>query len=56
MDAARYGYKNKCKITHRIIEEIISNSSPSVSDNDLKQYSDQRNEEKRNLIGFNRNN
>jgi transitional endoplasmic reticulum ATPase len=56
MDAARYGYKNKCKITHRIIEEIISNSSPSVSDNDLKQYTDQRNEEKRNLIGFNRNN
>lgn len=56
MDAARYGWRNKCKITQKIMEEIINNSSPSVSDNDLKQYSDQRNEEKRNLIGFNRNN
>lgn len=56
MDAARYAYRNKFKITQVIIEDIISKSSPSVSEKDIKEYSDLLNEERRNLIGFNRNN
>lgn len=52
MDAARYAFRNKVKITQSIIEDIISKSSSSISPEDMKHYESEKQEEKRNIIGF----
>jgi transitional endoplasmic reticulum ATPase len=54
MDAARFAYRNKSKISNKILIDIIENSSPSVSEDDLEIYKKEKESEKRNLIGFNR--
>lgn len=55
MDVARFAFRNKSKITQAIIEDVISKSSTSISDEAMEEYQGEKKSEQRNLIGFNRN-
>ena len=55
MDVARFGFRNKSKITQAIIEDVISKSSTSISNKAMEEYQGEKKSEQRNLIGFNRN-
>ncbi|MDB2408761.1 AAA family ATPase [Crocinitomicaceae bacterium] len=55
MDVRRLTYRRDINITQAIVEDVISQSSTSISEESMKEYQGEKKSEQRNLIGFNRN-